>query len=220
MERKSHYLGACDDRKSATTKILKKLDKTEAEAWSLQTVLQLGKPVKSEARTLPKATPAMARRVWETQRRPSARNVARALAAAGYKTHFVTVARWRAKNWEPVTSDHPLDIARGRLEAAAPLVTGNPETTIEDLIDDPGHKRDLDELTDAEVLRRAARETAIATALVAKAIQNRATTSDFNLLELTPALSALGQSMHALPGAFEQAIDLQEAEQRNKGLRT
>jgi hypothetical protein len=174
----------------------------------------------SEARTLPKATPTMARRVWETQRRPSARNVARALAAAGYKTHFVTVARWKAKNWEPVTSDHPLEIARGRLEAVAPLLTGDPETTLHNLIDDPGHRRDLDELTAGEVLRRAAREAAIATAIIAKAIKDRVANSDFDLLELTPALVAIGQSMHALPGAFEQAIDLQEAEQRTNGLRT
>jgi hypothetical protein len=75
-------------------------------------------------------------------------------------------------------------------------------------------------LTDAEVLRRAARETAIATALVWKAIKDRITKSDFDLLELTPALSALGQSMHALPGSFEQVVDLEEAEQRNKASQT
>jgi hypothetical protein len=176
--------------------------------------------MKSEARTLPKATPAMARRVWEAQRRPSARTVARALTLAGRPVHFVTIARWKTQDWRPVRSDHPLEVARNQLDAVAPVVSGDPETTLEDLIDDPAHRRDLDELTDAEVLRRAAREAGIATALVAKAIQNRVTTSDFNLLELTPALSALEQSMHALPGAFEQAIDLQEAEQRNKGLRT
>jgi hypothetical protein len=119
-----------------------------------------------------------------------------------------------------VRSDHPLEIARSQLDAVAPLVTGDPETTLEDLIDDPARRRDLDELTDAEVLRRAAREAAIATALVANAIKDRITTSDFDLLELTPALSALGQSMHALPRAFEQAIDLQEAERRTEGSRT
>jgi hypothetical protein len=52
------------------------------------------------------------------------------------------------------------------------------------------------------------------------AIKDRITKSDLDLLELTPALSALGQSMRALPAAFEQAIDLQEAEQRDKALRT
>ena len=169
---------------------------------------------------LPKATPALAQRVWARQRRPSARNVARALKQAGYPVHFVTVARWRAQNWSAKASEHPLEIVRGRLEAVAPLVTGDPETTIDGLTDDPAHRRDLDELTDSEILRRAAREAAIATALVANAIQNRLATSDFDLLELTPALLALGQSMHALPGAFEQVVDLQEAEQRTKSLRT
>ena len=137
---------------------------------------------------------------------------------AGYRVHFVTVNRWRAQGWRTTAADHPLEIARGRLEAIAPLVTGDPETIVEDLIDDP--RNDFGELTDGEVLRRAAREAAIATALIWKAIKDRITKSDFDLLELTPALSALGQSMHALPGALEQAIDLQEAEQRTKGVRT
>jgi hypothetical protein len=138
---------------------------------------------------------------------------------AGYRVHFVTVNRWRAQGWRTTSSEHPLDIARGRLEAIVPLVSGDPETTVQDLVDDPTHN-DFDELTDAEVLRGAAREAAIATALVWKAIKDRITKSDFDILELTPALSALGHSMNALPAAFEQAIDLSEAEQRKKGMRT
>ena len=98
-------------------------------------------------------------------------------------------------------------------------MTGNAETTIQDLIDDPAHNY-FDGLSDGEVLRRAAREAAIATALVWKAIKDRITKSDFDILELTPALSALGHSMHALPAAFEQAIDLNEEEQRKKDMRT
>jgi hypothetical protein len=176
--------------------------------------------MKSGGRRLPKATPALAQRVWARQQRPSARRVARALQQAGYPVHFVTVARWRTQNWKAKASDHPLEIARSQLEAVAPLVSGDPETTIEDLIDDQARRRDLDELTDAEVLRRAAREAAIATTLVANAIKERITASDFDLLELTPALSALGHSMHALPAAFAQAIDLNEAEQRKKDMRT
>jgi hypothetical protein len=174
----------------------------------------------SEGRSLPRATPAMAQRVWARHQRPSARSVAQAMQQAGYPVHFVTAARWRAQNWRAKVSDHPLQIARSQLEAVAPLVTGDPETTIEGLLGDPARSRDLDELTDAEVLRRAAREAAIATALVWKAIKDRITKSDFDILELAPALSALGHSMHALPAALGQAIDLNEAEQRKKGMRT
>jgi hypothetical protein len=118
-----------------------------------------------------------------------------------------------------VRFDHSLEVARSQLEAVAPLVSGDPETAIENLIDDPARRLELDELTDAEILRRTARETAIATAIVAKAIQDRAT-SAFNPAELTPALSVLAQCLHVLLGSFEQVIKLQEAEQRTNGLRT
>jgi hypothetical protein len=135
---------------------------------------------------------------------------------AGYPVHFVTVARWRAQNWNPRSSDHSLKVARGQLEAVAPLVSGDPETTLEDLIE--AHKQDLDELTDAEVLRKAARELAIATTLVAKEIQNRVTASEFDLLGLTPAALAMACCVRALPVAFEQVVSLQNSDQRgNKG---
>jgi hypothetical protein len=158
----------------------------------------------------------MAQRVWARQRRPSARRVARALA--GYPVHFVTVARWRARNWEAQASEHPLEIARGRLEAVAPLASGDPETTLEDLVDDPAVEQDLDSLTDGEVLRRAAREVAIATALVAKAIQGR-TAAAFNITEVTPALLSIAACLAALPSALDQAISLDAADLRSDRLR-
>jgi hypothetical protein len=82
--------------------------------------------MKSEARALPKATPALAQRVWERQQRPSARTVARALTLAGRPVHFATIARWKSQDWRQVKSDHPLEVARSRLDALAPLVSDNP----------------------------------------------------------------------------------------------
>jgi hypothetical protein len=175
--------------------------------------------MKSEGRLFPKATPELARRVWEAQRHASARSVAQALTLAGRPVHFVTIARWRAQNWRSVTSDHPLEVARRRLDAVAPLATGDPETTIQDLMDDPAHNH-FDELTDAEVLRRAAREAAIAIALVFDAIKRRATRSEFDLPKLTPALYVLARCVDALPSAFDQAINLNAADQRSNGFRT
>jgi hypothetical protein len=174
--------------------------------------------MKSEGRSLPRATPELAQRVWARQQRPSARRVARPMQQAGYHVHFATIVRWRAQNWPVKASEHPLEIARGRLETVAPLVSGHPETTIQSLIDGSA-RSDFDELTDGEVLRRAARETAIATALVAKAIQNRATTA-FNMTELTPALFSIAACLAALPGAFDQAIILGAADQRSNSFRT
>jgi hypothetical protein len=93
--------------------------------------------------------------------------VARALQRAGYPIHFVTVARWRAQNWRAEASDHPLEIARAQLDAVAPLVTGDPETTLNDLIDDPD-RADLGQSSDAELLRRVAREVANGMIVLAK----------------------------------------------------
>jgi hypothetical protein len=84
---------------------------------------------------------------------------------------------------------------------------------------DPAHNH-FDELTDAEVLRRAAREVAIATALVFKAIKSRATRLELDLPKLTPALDILAHCVQALPSAFEQAISLDATDQRGNGFRT
>jgi hypothetical protein len=97
-------------------------------------------------------------------------------------------------------------------------VTGNPETTIHDLIDEPVRK-DFGELAEGEVLRRAAREVAIATTLVAREIQKRSTTA-FNVTEITPALLSIANCLTALPGAFDQAISLDAADQKGLGVRT
>jgi len=126
--------------------------------------------------------------------------------------HFVTVARWRAQHWKARPSRHPLEIARSQLEAVAPIVSGDPETTLEDVVEP--HKRDFDELADSEVLRRAAREVAIATTLVAKEIQNR-TTASLSAAEVVPALLSIGACLAALPNAFDQVASLDAADRRN-----
>jgi hypothetical protein len=119
---------------------------------------------------------------------------------AGYPVHFVTIARWRAQNWKVKASDHPLELAREQIEAVA-----------QDLIHDPAHEQDYGNLTDAETLRRVARETAIATVFVARAIQEQATAAKSDLLGITPAVVALGRAIEALPDAFQQTIDLERA---------
>jgi len=163
--------------------------------------------MKAESPTLPKATAPLAERFWAVQQRPSARRVARAMQRAGYPVHFVTISRWRAQNWKVKASDHPLELARDQIEAVAL------STSIQDLIHDPAYKQDYGNLTDAETLRRVARETAIATVLVARAIQDQATAAKSDLLGMTPAVVALGRAVEALPDAFQQTIDLERAGQ-------
>ena len=75
---------------------------------------------------LPKATPGLAKTVWQSQKRPSTRSVALAMTVAGYPVNFTTVARWKRQGWRANSKDgHPLDVARAKREAIAPLATRN-----------------------------------------------------------------------------------------------
>jgi hypothetical protein len=105
---------------------------------------------------LPKATPALAKTVWQCQRWPSARSVARSLTQSGRPVHYTTVSRWRRSGWRADPTAHPLDKARADLESALPLVTGNPATTIEELFGVRPSRDELEQLTDAQLLKRAA----------------------------------------------------------------
>ena len=119
--------------------------------------------------SFPKATPALAKSVWQNQKRPSARSVARAMTAAGYPVHFTTVARWKRHGWADTDGVHPLDQARAALDSIAPLLTGDPMTKAEDLISEA--KDNLDGLSDTDRLRRAARELSVTFIRVANAIE-------------------------------------------------
>src|ERR1700730_15459415 len=124
-------------------------------------------------RLLPRATTALPKTVWERQREPSARKVARALAAAGYPVHFTTVALWKRTGWRAPESRHPLDAARAGLDSIAPVVTGIPTTSIKNLIKEYPNRENLEKLADAELLRMAAREVARAVVIIARTIQAR-----------------------------------------------
>jgi hypothetical protein len=169
--------------------------------------------VKSQPRPLPKATPEMAKRVWSRQQRPSARRVARAMGLAGYPVHWVTVARWRKSGWNAEPSGHPLEVARAQLEAVAPLVTGDPETTLNDLINDPAQNQ-ISQRSDDELVRNAVREVAIGTTILSREITERAGLPDTDLPALAPLVRAIAACLGALPQAFEQALILREIKER------
>jgi hypothetical protein len=149
----------------------------------------------------------LAKRVWSRHQRPSARRVARAMGLAGYPVHWVTVARWRAHDWKAEASVHPLEIARAQLESVASVMTGDPETTLHDIIDDLDQAA-IGQSSDDEVLRIAGREVAIATIVLAREVAQRAALPGTDLISLTPFLKSLAASMDALPKAFEQALIL------------
>src|SRR5260221_9493807 len=115
---------------------------------------------------LPRATPELAKAVWGRQQSPSARSVARALTQSGRPVHFTTVNRWRGGGWRDAKGRHPLDQARAALETALPLITPDPTSTIDDLVRGSPERQQLEELSDVQLLRKAARELARAVYLV------------------------------------------------------
>jgi hypothetical protein len=77
-------------------------------------------------------TPADARAVWEAQTKPSARSVANALNASGQfeEISYRTIHRWKQAGWQvPVHPVRPPP-ARASLDAAVPVVVGDPTATM------------------------------------------------------------------------------------------
>src|SRR5262249_38402763 len=105
------------------------------------------------------ATPELAKATWARQWRPSSRSVARALRQAGFSASFPTVARWKRQGWRRAGQvEQPLDVARHALDSAVPVLTGEPTTTSEDVVNGSEDKVQIKELTDEELLRTTARE--------------------------------------------------------------
>jgi hypothetical protein len=85
----------------------------------------------------PPVTSLEAKRVWDQQRRPSARNVAKALTRAGRPVHFTTVARWKKREWQVEPRlEHPLTAAMRKVDLFVPLLTADPTTKAADIVQD------------------------------------------------------------------------------------
>ena len=107
--------------------------------------------------------PALAKEIWQSMPNPSTRRVARKLRQAGAKISHMTVSRWRSQRWRPLEREqqHPLEFARELLDDAAPLLTGDPMTPAKGLIEESAEREALEQLSDADLERRVARQVAI-----------------------------------------------------------
>src|SRR5439155_4891793 len=102
-----------------------------------QSVELEGSPEDPFAELPPPVTPPEAKHLWDEQRRPSARSVAKALARAGRPVHFTTVARWKKRDWQvEARLEHPLAAAMRMIDLAVPLLTRDPTTKAIDLVGD------------------------------------------------------------------------------------
>jgi len=159
-------------------------------------------------KTLPRLTPDLAKSVWQAHRRPSARRVARALNQAGYPIHYTTIGRWRSEGWREVEQGaHPIEAARIALDSAVPILTGEPTTTSEELVNGREDKGQLGELTDKELLRTAAREALITHILIEREFHAQlAELVKAKPMETGVLIEALAALSEAATGALQQAL--------------
>lgn len=123
---------------------------------------------------VPRATAELAKRVWKGQHRPSARKVATALNQAGYRVHYTTIARWRSQDWRGVDQDgEAINAGRAKLDSAVPILTGDPSTTAEDVVNDSETKPQLERLSDKQLLTAAARQALVTLTVVEQELNAR-----------------------------------------------
>src|SRR5262245_54202585 len=83
----------------------------------------------------PPVTPLEAKRVWDEQRRPSSRSVAKALTRVGRPVHFTTVARWKKREWQVEPRlEHPFAAVMRKVDLFVPMLTGDPTTKAVDIM--------------------------------------------------------------------------------------
>jgi hypothetical protein len=152
---------------------------------------------------LPFTNPSQARRVWDSMAHPSSRRVARKMSQSGRPVSHETINRWRRQRWRPLEHEaqHPIEAARELLDDALPLLTGDPMTTAKSLIEESAEREALEQLTDGELLRRAAREVAIAVCLVAKGMVVKARLAATKPTEFGVLMRALAQCLQAATAA-------------------
>ena len=111
----------------------------------------------------------------------------------------MTVVRWRSQGWRQLHQEprHPLEIAREHLDDALPVLTGDPMNTSTSFVQGSDEREALEQLTDDELLCRAAREVAKAVCVVAKIMLVKATLAVTRPAEFGLLARALAQCLQA-----------------------
>jgi hypothetical protein len=152
-------LGHGVSRRSGSTSTIRR---TKSRLWLRVEVVTM--------KRIKQVTPAEAAAVWNSIPNPSARRVARTLAQQGRPVHHTTVARWRARGWRLVVHGrHPIDAAQEALVAAARALTGNQAIGAEAFARQAERGEQLGDLSDREILRRAARDLLVLSVVLLRA---------------------------------------------------
>jgi len=110
----------------------------------------------------------MAKMVWQGLRGPrSSRKVSKKLIQAGFYAHHTTIARWRRRGW-PATGKgkDSIDAARASVDVAVPILTGNPNTSTDELVNISEAKAQLERLSEKELITAAARQALVTITVV------------------------------------------------------
>jgi hypothetical protein len=144
-------------------------------------------------------TPEEARRTWESQRHPTPQGVARALRQAGKKISAKTVASWSALNWDPIIPPrHPMEVAMDTLDSAIPLLTGDPASSVRNILQMQQDAKTLESLTEAELCKETTRTLLKATIVINLAIARHVDDLiNKNLREFTFLLGASSRAFKA-----------------------
>src|SRR5882757_2252817 len=162
---------------------------------------------------LPLIDPTLAKQVWEGMSNPSTRRVAQKIRQAGRAVSHETIRRWRTNGWRPLDREqHPIDAARAALDDAIPVLTSDPLTTAESFCAANKDDAPIDELSDAELIRRASRELASATIVVAQGLMLQPDIAVSRPVEVGILLSSLAKCAQAVSAGFGQAVTMQAGE--------
>jgi len=108
-------------------------------------------------------------------------------------------------------SQHPLEVARAALDDAVPVLTGDPMTVAEVLVRQSAEREKLEQLTDGELLSRAAREVAMAVIMVAQAVMRQPALALIKPAEVGILFRSLAACVQAITAGFAQATNVQAA---------
>jgi hypothetical protein len=142
----------------------------------------------------PPVNPLEAKRVWDHQRRPSSRTVAKALTRAGRPVHFTTIARWRKREWQVQPRlEHPLAVVMRKVDLFVPLLTGDPTSKAADIVGGIFGAASSRSMTSDQDLDQVIRQSCITSIILPRLLLQK-------LIALKPLdIAEFGKTKHFLP---------------------
>jgi hypothetical protein len=177
---------------------------------------------------LPVVTPEIAKEVWlsfeRSGRRPTARAVALAIAQSGkyLPVSYRTIARWAKNGWRPqlrLVKSHPLREAAKKVDAAVPVLTGDPLTRVSDVAEasDEGRCHELHALSDEELIKQAWRGLYVNAIVLLDHIQSRAYVVETMPDELATLIQAIAASVATANREYMTVLDITERMRKAQG---